>query len=889
MKREISPAYNPKDVEDKWYSHWFSKGYFHAPIDRSREPFTIVIPPPNITGSLHMGHALNNILQDIIVRKKRMEGCVTLWLPGTDHAGIATQNVVEQELAREGLTRRDLGREKFLEKVWEWKEKYGSTIINQLKRLGCSCDWDRERFTMDEGYSRAVKTVFVGLFKEGLIYRGNYIINWCPRCYTALSDLEVDHEEREGSLWYIKYPFEDSQEYLTIATTRPETLLGDTAVAVHPNDERYQKYVGKTLILPFLRRKISIIADEYVDPEFGTGAVKVTPAHDPNDFEIGQRHKLPQVVVLTPDAKINENGGPYNGMDRYECREAILKDLEREGLLEKVEPHLHAVGHCYRCETVVEPYLSEQWFIKMKPLAESAIKAVKEGKVKFTPKRWEKVYFDWMYNIKDWCISRQIWWGHQIPVWYCDRCGEIIVEMEEPTSCTKCGNLSLRQDTDVLDTWFSSALWPFAVFGWPEKTEDLSYFYPTSLLSTGFDIIYFWVARMIIMGLHFMHDVPFREVYIHALIRDALGRKMSKSLGNVIDPIDMIGKYGTDALRFTLAALATPGRDIFLSEEKIEGNRNFVNKIWNASRFVLMNLEGYSPEEAQSQELEYTLADRWILSRYTRTVSLVEENMNSYNFSEACRILYDFFWGEFCDWYIELTKPRLYPTSDEQRATSGLERLTAQHVLLWVLGGTLRLLHPFMPFVTEEIWQRLPALPTRKSIVIAPWPKSDPSLIDATPEREMGILKDVTVAIRSIRSTFRLHPRGKIHVFLKPPSQDVLEILQANSNYISQLAGVSELTMDREISRPEHSAAAVEHGIEIFIPLAGLIDIEKERSRLGKKLMDVKKELQGVERKLSRKKFLEKASPEVVEKEKRKFAALVDKKKKLELQLKQIG
>lgn len=876
-------------MEDKWYSHWFSKGYFHAPIDRSREPFTIVIPPPNITGSLHMGHALNNILQDIIVRKKRMEGCVTLWLPGTDHAGIATQNVVEQELAREGLTRRDLGREKFLEKVWEWKEKYGSTIINQLKRLGCSCDWDRERFTMDEGYSRAVKTVFVGLFKEGLIYRGNYIINWCPRCYTALSDLEVDHEEREGSLWYIKYPFEDSQEYLTIATTRPETLLGDTAVAVHPNDERYQKYVGKTLILPFLRRKISIIADEYVDPEFGTGAVKVTPAHDPNDFEIGQRHKLPQVVVLTPDAKINENGGPYNGMDRYECREAILKDLEREGLLEKVEPHLHAVGHCYRCETVVEPYLSEQWFIKMKPLAESAIKAVKEGKVKFTPKRWEKVYFDWMYNIKDWCISRQIWWGHQIPVWYCDRCGEIIVEMEEPTSCTKCGNLSLRQDTDVLDTWFSSALWPFAVFGWPEKTEDLSYFYPTSLLSTGFDIIYFWVARMIIMGLHFMHDVPFREVYIHALIRDALGRKMSKSLGNVIDPIDMIGKYGTDALRFTLAALATPGRDIFLSEEKIEGNRNFVNKIWNASRFVLMNLEGYSPEEAQSQELEYTLADRWILSRYTRTVSLVEENMNSYNFSEACRILYDFFWGEFCDWYIELTKPRLYPTSDEQRATSGLERLTAQHVLLWVLGGTLRLLHPFMPFVTEEIWQRLPALPTRKSIVIAPWPKSDPSLIDATPEREMGILKDVTVAIRSIRSTFRLHPRGKIHVFLKPPSQDVLEILQANSNYISQLAGVSELTMDREISRPEHSAAAVEHGIEIFIPLAGLIDIEKERSRLGKKLMDVKKELQGVERKLSRKKFLEKASPEVVEKEKRKFAALVDKKKKLELQLKQIG
>ncbi|MDI6689224.1 MAG: valine--tRNA ligase [Actinomycetota bacterium] len=889
MKREISPAYNPKDVEDKWYSHWFSKGYFHAPIDRSREPFTIVIPPPNITGSLHMGHALNNILQDIIVRKRRMEGCVTLWLPGTDHAGIATQNVVEQELAREGLTRRDLGREKFLEKVWEWKEKYGSTIINQLKRLGCSCDWDRERFTMDEGYSRAVKTVFVGLFKEGLIYRGNYIINWCPRCYTALSDLEVDHEEREGSLWYIKYPFEDSQEYLTIATTRPETLLGDTAVAVHPNDERYQKYVGKTLILPFLRRKISIIADEYVDPEFGTGAVKVTPAHDPNDFEIGQRHKLPQVVVLTPDAKINENGGPYNGMDRYECREAILKDLEREGLLEKVEPHLHAVGHCYRCETVVEPYLSEQWFIKMKPLAESAIKAVKEGKVKFTPKRWEKVYFDWMYNIKDWCISRQIWWGHQIPVWYCDRCGEIIVEMEEPTSCTKCGNLSLRQDTDVLDTWFSSALWPFAVFGWPEKTEDLSYFYPTSLLSTGFDIIYFWVARMIIMGLHFMHDVPFKEVYIHALIRDALGRKMSKSLGNVIDPIDMIGKYGTDALRFTLAALATPGRDIFLSEEKIEGNRNFVNKIWNASRFVLMNLEGYSPEEAQSQELEYTLADRWILSRYTRTVSLVEENMNSYNFSEACRILYDFFWGEFCDWYIELTKPRLYPTSDEQRATSGLERLTAQHVLLWVLGGTLRLLHPFMPFVTEEIWQRLPALPTRKSIVIAPWPKSDPSLIDATPEREMEILKDVTVAIRSIRSTFRLHPRGKIHVFLKPPSQDVLEILQANSNYISQLAGVSELTMDREISRPEHSAAAVEHGIEIFIPLAGLIDIEKERSRLGKKLMDVKKELQGVERKLSRKKFLEKASPEVVEKEKRKFAALVDEKKKLELQLKQIG
>ncbi|MEW6189491.1 MAG: valine--tRNA ligase, partial [Actinomycetota bacterium] len=592
---------------------------------------------------------------------------------------------------------------------------------------------------------------------------------------------------------------------------------------------------------------------------------------------------------------------PYNGMDRYECREAILKDLEREGLLEKVEPHLHAVGRCYRCETVVEPYLSEQWFIRMKPLAESAIKAVKEGKVKFTPKRWEKVYFDWMYNIKDWCISRQIWWGHQIPVWYCDRCGEIIVETEEPTSCTKCGNSQLRQDTDVLDTWFSSALWPFVVFGWPEKTEDLSYFYPTSLLSTGFDIIYFWVARMIMMGLHFMHDVPFKEVYIHALIRDALGRKMSKSLGNVIDPMDMIGKYGTDALRFTLAALATPGRDIFLSEEKIEGNRNFVNKIWNASRFVLMNLEGYSPEEAQSQELEYTLADRWILSRYTKTISLVEENMNSYNFSEACRILYDFFWGEFCDWYIELTKPRLYPTSDERQRTNSLERLTAQHVLLRVLGGTLRLLHPFMPFVTEEIWQRLPASqcfttgmagePARsatESIVIVPWPKSDPSLIDATAEREMEILKDVTVAIRSIRSSFGVHPRRKIEVFLRAPSEEILKILQDNSGYISQLVGILKLTIDREISRPEHSATAVEHGIEIFIPLAGLIDVEKERSRLGKKLMAVEKELQGVERKLSRKKFLEKASPEVVEKEKQKFAALVDKKRKLELQLKQI-
>lgn len=876
---ELPKVYDPKEVEEKWYRFWLDKKYFHAIIDRSKKPFCIVIPPPNVTGSLHMGHALNNVLQDIVIRQKRMEGYMALWLPGTDHAGIATQNVVEQQLGSEGLTRQDLGREKFIERVWQWKEKYGSTIINQLKRLGASCDWDRERFTMDEGCSRAVNTVFIRLYQEGLIYRGNYIINWCPRCHTALSDIEVEHQDIQGNLWYVKYPLKDSSGFITVATTRPETMLGDTAVAVHPEDKRYQRLVGKVAILPILKRELPIIADDYVDKEFGTGAVKVTPAHDPNDFEIGLRHGLLQINVLTPDGKINENGEKYQGLDRFEARRALVNDLEREGLIEKIGDHLHAIGHCYRCNTIVEPYLSLQWFVKMKPLAEPAIKAVEDRRVRFVPERWAKVYFEWMHNIRDWCISRQIWWGHRIPVWYCEKCGETIVQAEEPVSCPKCPGQKPVQDTDVLDTWFSSALWPFSTLGWPDETDDLKYFYSTSLLSTGFDIIFFWVARMIMMGLHFPQDVPFRKVYIHALIRDAEGRKMSKSAGNVIDPLDTIDKYGTDALRFTLASLAVPGRDVFLSEERIEGYRNFCNKIWNASRFVLMNLEGHDPRKVEEGDFVFTLADRWIRSRYARLVSEVNRHLSTYNFSEASRALYNFFWGEYCDWYIEMCKPRLYGDDKVQRET-------AQHLLASILEMSLRLLHPFTPFITEEIWQKLPG--HQESIMVSSWPEVKDEWIDSELEGQMEILQDAIYDIRHLRSEYRVPPGKQVSTVIRVPSPEDLEVLKAHESDIRQLASVGDLRMGPDEVKPKSSAAAVRGQLEVFLPLVGLIDFESERKRLSQELAKVEKELSRVEGNLADKTFLSKAPEQVVDKKREIKEDLQLRKHKLEEQLKSI-
>lgn len=887
----LSKVYDPKEVEPRWYTFWLEQKYFHAQIDEKKQPFTIVIPPPNVTGSLHMGHALNNTLQDIIMRKKRMEGYAALWLPGTDHAGIATQNVVEKQLAAEGLTRQDLGRDKFVERVWQWKEKYGNTIVNQLQRLGCSCDWDRERFTMDEGYSKAVKTVFVRLYEDGLIYKGYRIINWCPRCLTALSDIEVEHEDEEGHLWHIKYPFKDSNEYLTIATTRPETLLGDTAVAVHPDDPRYKKYLGKILVLPCVGREIPVIADEHVDPKFGTGAVKVTPAHDPNDFEIGKRHQLEQVNIFTSDAKINQNGGEYIGMDRYGCREAIVMDLEEADLIEKIEPHLHAVGHCYRCHTVVEPYLSEQWFVKMEPLAEPAIKVVEEDKVKFVPKRWENVYFDWMKNIKDWCISRQIWWGHQIPAWYCE-CGEIMVAMDEPEKCSKCGSSTLKQDTDVLDTWFSSALWPFATLGWPDPTADLAYFYPTSILSTARDIIYLWVARMIMSGLKFCNDIPYNTVIIHPTVMTIEGKRMSKSLGTGVDPLELIEKYGTDGTRFGLT-IQTQSQDMRFSEEKLEMSRNFANKIWNASRFLLMNLEGYEKLENP----DYSLADRWILSRLNRTVEKVNRALNWYDFSAASRLLYEFFWAEFCDWYVELSKPRLYqkdvsdngdskPAQQIQCSEKPIGRLTVQNILVNVLDCFLRILHPFMPFITEEIWQKLPM--AGESIMIAAWPKSHKVLIDDNVELDMELLQKITVNLRTIRAELKIAPSATIEAILRIPGQEERKMVEDHVDYIKDLAGVANLTCGKDISRPKNSALAVESGVEIFVSLEGLVDVEREKERLIKEIDSLSADKKKVKANLSKREFLKKAPREVIDKEKAKLNRFLQEEERLRNQLDQL-
>lgn len=732
-QKNIAKTYDPKQVEDRLYNEWMEKGYFHAVTDYDKTPFTIVIPPPNITGQLHMGHALDNTLQDILIRWKRMQGFSALWLPGTDHASIATEAKIVEAMSEEGITKEMIGRESFIERAWEWKKVYGGRIVEQLKKLGSSCDWDRERFTMDEGMSNAVLEVFVRLYEKGLIYKGERIINWCPKCKTSISDAEVEYDEQEGSFWHIKYPVKDSSEYIVVATTRPETMLGDTAVAVHPEDERYEHLVGRTVILPLMNREIPVIADEYVDREFGTGAVKMTPAHDPNDFEVGLRHDLQQIRVIDDAGIMNENAGQYSGMDRYEARKQVVKDLENLDLIVKIEPHTHNVGECYRCNTVIEPVMSRQWFVRMKPLAKPAIEAVKNGTIKFVPERFSKIYFNWMENIQDWCISRQLWWGHRIPAYYCLECGHMMVELTMPDKCRECGNASLKQDDDTLDTWFSSALWPFSTLGWPDETEDLKYFYPTSVLVTAYDIIFFWVARMIFSGIEHMGREPFEYVLIHGIVRDALGRKMSKSLGNGIDPLEVIDKYGTDALRFALTIGNSPGNDLRFSYEKVESSRNFANKIWNASRFVLMNFDE-NLDFSKVNSSKFILSDRWILNRINTIVKEVTENLDKFETGTALQKIYEFIWEEFCDWYIEMVKPRLYDKEDDTR-------LEAQYVLNYVLGAAMKLLHPFMPFITEEIYSHL--VNEDESIMISNWPETMDEYNYPDDEKKRNILKNI--------------------------------------------------------------------------------------------------------------------------------------------------
>ena len=860
---ELPSAYDPEQVEKKWYNTWEKEGSFRADEKDGKEPYSIVIPPPNVTGNLHMGHALNNTLQDILTRWQRMKGKSTLWMPGMDHAGIATQNVVERLLQQEDKTRYDLGREKFEERVWKWKEESGGQIRGQLKRLGCSLDWDRERFTLDEGLSKAVHRVFATLYKEGLIYQGYRIINWCPRCETALSDIETEYQDLEGKLWHIKYPVAGSDEYIVVATTRPETMLGDSGVAVNPDDERYTHLINKKVVLPLMNREIPVVPDSYVDMEFGTGLVKVTPAHDPNDFEMGRRHDLEEIIVMDKNGRINENGGQYQGMDRYEARKKIVEDLEKLGLLEKIEKHDHSVGHCYRCQTVIEPYLSKQWFVKIQPLADEAIKVVEEGKIRFVPENWSKTYFEWMYNIRDWCISRQLWWGHRIPAFYCDECGHINVSVEDPEKCEKCGCTKLTQDEDVLDTWFSSALWPFSTLGWPEDTDALKKYYPTSTLVTGFDIIFFWVARMIMMGTKFMGDVPFKDVYIHALVRDEHGQKMSKSKGNVIDPIIMMDRYGTDAFRFTLAIFAAQGRDIILSEKRIEGYRAFSNKIWNTTRFILMNLGDDFKPEAINRDLCEPF-DKWILHRLNMTIQDISTALGDYKFNEAAHIIYDFWWHEFCDWYLELTKQRIYSKEKSMKDSSA----TAKQVLFHVLKTCIKLLHPFMPFITEEIWEKIT---TGEGMIInAPWPEVDENFMFEKEAKDAEIFKEIVYRIRNIRGEMNIPPDKKASVVFKTTKADIESIITREDVNIKALARVEDITISADYKAANTDASAVMTDLEIFMPLADLIDIDKEKARLEKEIGRIEGELARVEGKLSNEKFIGKAPQEIIDKEKGK-------------------
>lgn len=900
--QELSKSYEFKTVEERWYSVWEKSGFFHADENAGGRPYSIVIPPPNVTGSLHMGHALNATLQDILIRWRRMSGDNTLWVPGTDHAGIATQNVVERQLAKANIDRHSLGREKFIEKVWEWKREYGGRIIGQLKRLGASCDWQRERFTMDEGLSRAVREVFVRLYEEGLIYRGERLINWCPRCHTALSDIEVEHEEEKGKLYYIAYPLlNDPNIRLTVATTRPETMLGDTAVAVHPLDPRYKDLIGRTVALPLTERRIPIVGDSIlVDLEFGTGAVKVTPAHDFNDYEAGmrQRPELSRIKMLDDKGEVLADIPDVHpdvlkqvaGKPAKKARGIIAELLHARGLLVKTEDHTHATGKCYRCKTVVEPYLSPQWFVKTGPLAAPAIEAVEKGRIRFIPKGWENTYFEWMRNIKDWCISRQIWWGHRIPAWYCLDCGEITVSRTDPAACSKCRGRNIKQETDVLDTWFSSALWPFSTLGWPEKTKELVLYYPTSVLVTAFDIIFFWVARMIMMGLHFMKEVPFRDVYIHAIVRDAEGQKMSKSKGNVIDPLVMIEQYGADAFRFTLAAMAAQGRDIKLAPERIEGYRNFANKLWNASRFVLMNLEeGFVPNPELISK-DSSLADRWILSRLQSVTAEVKKALTEYRFNDAASSLYQFIWHEYCDWYLELSKPAL---SLEQHAPV---RKACQTVLATILETVLRLLHPIMPFITEEIWQRLPeAVRSREprvgsaSIMISAFPAADDRLINLDAEKDMQTVMDVITAIRNIRGEMNIPPSMQIAAIVKSDDPELAAHLKKNTGYVLALARLKELRVAADEPKPKAAATAVIKSAEVYVPLEGVIDIASERDRLLKETAKLSKDIEIFSKKLSNKDFVERAPQAVVEKDKAKLEELKTKRERLERNLKMLG
>ena len=864
---ELPKTYDPKSVEDKLYKFWVDSGFFHAEVNPDKKPYTIVIPPPNVTGQLHMGHAFDETLQDILIRTKRMQGYEALWMPGTDHAGIATQIKVEENLRKEeGLTRYDLGREEFLKRVWAWKDKFGSRIISQLKKLGTSCDWDRERFTMDEGCSKAVREVFVNLYNKGLIYKGHRIINWCPHCATALSDAEVEYETQPGKLWHIRYPLADGSGDLVVATTRPETFMGDTGVAVNPNDERYKHLIGKTCILPIMNREIPIFGDEYVDMEFGTGCVKVTPCHDPNDFEMGQRHNLEQILVFNEDATVNANGGKYEGMDRYECRKAVVKDLEEGGWLVKIEDHEHNVGTCYRCGTTVEPMTSAQWFVKMAPLAKPAMDVVNEGKTKFVPDRFSKTYLRWMENVHDWCISRQLWWGHRIPAFYCEDCGEMTVSKTDVCTCPKCGSKNIRQEEDVLDTWFSSALWPFSTLGWPDKTKELDYFYPTSPLVTGYDIIFFWVARMIFSGVEHMGETPFKTVYIHGLVRDAQGRKMSKSLGNGIDPLEVIDQYGADALRFTLATGNSPGNDMRFSDERVQASRNFCNKIWNASRFIQMNLT-IDKDKAVELPSDLAIEDKWIISKFNTLVADVTRNIDQYELGLAAAKLNDFIWENFCDWYIEIAKTRLQ-TGDEN----------VQKVLCYVLSGAMQLLHPFMPFITETIWQALPH--EGPSVMVSAWPEYKDELHFAAEEAQMESLMDAVRAIRNRRAEMNVPPSKKAKVLILTEKKDTFS---AGAGFFPKLAYASEIELIDAVPADAAKMASVVTGdAQIYMPMGDLIDFEAERARLGKEKSKVEADIDFVMKKLNNPKFVDKAPEKVVAAEREKAEKLREHLAKLE-------
>jgi valyl-tRNA synthetase len=879
IKRELGKSFEPADVEKRLYDYWLKNGYFHAQ-DKSNAPaFSIVIPPPNVTGMLHMGHALNNTLQDIIIRFKRMQGYNTLWMPGMDHAGIATQNVVEQQLMKEGTSRHELGRDKFIARVWEWKEQYGGVIINQLKRLGCSCDWERERFTMDKGLSNAVREVFVRLYKQDMIYQGDYIVNWCPRCHTAISDLEVEFKSDASFLWNIRYPMADGNGEIVVATTRPETMLGDTAVAVHPDDKRYAGKIGKYVILPLMNKKIPIIADEYVTMDFGSGAVKITPGSDPNDFAMAQRHNLEIISIMDGTGIINENGGSYQGQDRYEARKNVIADLEKGKYLVSTEPYAHNVGQCYRCKTDIEPMVSKQWFVKIKPLAKQAIAAVVEEKTKIIPKTWEATYYDWMNNIRDWCISRQLWWGHRIPVWYCDHCKKVIVSTVDPDKCPNCGGASLKQDEDVLDTWFSSALWPFSTLGWPDKTPALKTFYPTSLLITGFDILFFWVARMMMMGIYVMKEVPFEHVYLHALVRDEKGEKMSKSKGNSIDPLLMIDQYGTDAFRFTLAAYTAQGRDVRLSPERIEGYKFFVNKIWNASKLTFSNLEDF--DESASLQTVDSPPDKWIKARLNKAIEEVSTSLDEYRFNDASAAVYRFIWHELCDWYLELSKPAFYGKESAEKRTA------VQKTLSEVFQTTLQILHPFMPFLTEELWQVFKG-DDKDSIMVSRFPVAKDEWKNDEAEKEMEMIMDIITSVRNIRGEMRIAPSQKLNLLISVADERNRKLIEMNQGYILNLSNLESLKVEINAIEPKGVATAITGSTKIFVPLAGIVDISGETTRLEKELGKIQKDLQQSSKKLANRDFMTKAAPDVIQKEQDKVQEFQKKYSTLEKALKKL-